>query len=307
MNKIKPIVTFIWVMNIALIGGTAYFLPSVIFPEKKLKNKEYKVDTSIKGNGTVVNRKEFPSLKFLPNPMKIDKGVNPHFVDNTGIGAKIIVVASWPHPTLPTCSIELKTQPGKQLTAFFKEAIVELNGNPVLDLAGWVLVEAYESHVFFENGTRREEVKVKGSSIGSDTPFKIHTNVDLKTITDYRQLNSQSVRDKPTDSFESWQIDPKEAEWISLKQEEILSNEVVFLPVSDGGVRITHLKENSVISARGFQKDDIIKSINRRKVSSLDEARKIANALRNEGPSVVTIVVNRAGKDYTMTYRLKTK
>jgi hypothetical protein len=302
MRRIKLIATLIWALNVGIIAASAFFLLRVVMPEKKVVPKSTRTPRPIDNNVNTI-AKNYDRLRSMPNPMKNEKAEGPRLTEAGSIKSKIVVVASFPHPTEPACAVELLSQKGKQIAVYFKEKI-NINDVPVPELIGWVLMEAYSDYVVFANGDKKEILPV-GSSAGTDPKIKTFSSSDLVAITDWKHLKSTSIRDQYTASGEMWLIDPREAEWSAIHQERILTNDVRLFPYSEGGVIISELTTGSLIHERGFQKGDVIKSINGRGVNSIADAKTISEALRKEGPAEVIITVDRAGRTYQLRYRLK--
>ncbi len=302
MRRIKFIIVLIWIFNVALIAGSAFFLRNVVMPAKKTP---FTPPTRPVTQGPSTDQlKDYSALKSLSNPME-SKKVNPTVsIDPGDISSKILLIMTMPHPQEPACCIELVSKRGHQIAVFFK-APITVNDIVIPELAGWVLIEVNSDSVVFGNGDRKSTVKIISSTASFDSNPNAKTVTDLAAITDWKHLNSTSQYDVVTEHQMSWLIDPREAEWVALKQDQILNNDVSLIMHSEGGVKIADLKAGSIVAERGFQKGDVIKSINSRPVNSIADAKALAETLRKEGVGIVTITIDRAGRNFTLSYRLK--
>lgn len=115
-------------------------------------------------------------------------------------------------------------------------------------------------------------------------------------------VNSRQVEEN------RWEIDPREKEALE-EHMETLREEVEVTPVRNengepAGLRLDRIEENSLLRQRGFQQEDVIRSINDTRLESRGQLRELLTSGEFQGQTEITLEVLRRGEARELHFSL---
>ncbi|OHB69833.1 MAG: hypothetical protein A2W23_06605 [Planctomycetes bacterium RBG_16_43_13] len=312
MKRLKLLKNSLVFLDVILIIGIIVFLfNSFLFPANINWLSDMPKKDSVKTNITPPPPIQYYKvISLLPNPIEAPKKTDSPLRDTRPLAGLLQVEGTMPNskdPKKASALLQILTKK-QNVLVYYGEEILDQDGNKVSGLEGVKIVEVYFNKVVFDNNGKREELSAPDTdappiSSGIDTMKKIPPSTTFSRPYDSKEFSTDLVKDDV--NKKEWEVDERERDWLMQNHEVVLNSDLTFSFASGGGVKIDSVNSGSIVSARGFQSGDIIKTINGMEVKSYDEANKMFKdkALRNS--SKVTVVIDRAGRDITIEYRLK--
>jgi hypothetical protein len=291
MRHVKLLNGLLWVANVAIGAAiVVYAFQYLLFPETDNLLKNVEMDSNEKTKPPKQAMNDYTALKTLPNPVtpKSPTGT-PQPGEN--FPAKLLGA----HPGVDeggaAVAFLVVTTTNQGVNAYQGEPIT-YRGELVNELRGWTLLRLTETGADFTNGSktvslRRDEAAVAAMPAGPvGKPFDIG--------------QSKSKRLNMTDSTDSWTLDRAEITWAIENAEQLLSG-VELSAYPNGGVKID--SAGPIAGQRGFMDGDIVKSVNGRRISDRSDLINLANDPAMKNAMALTILVERAGRPFTLDFR----
>lgn len=116
-----------------------------------------------------------------------------------------------------------------------------------------------------------------------------------------RTYKTRKAGSSPTSA--TYIMDIEEVKWSRANFEIILRNDVVFGAARDG-LRITSVREGSMLAARGFKASDVIQSINNISIKSVKDIIALRENPAFDKPRLINVKINRNGKTMYLRYSI---
>ncbi len=290
MKHVKLINAALWIANV-LIGGAivVYACQYLLFPEHENLLKNVVEDGGKSQGGKPPLTTDFGPLARLSNPVtNVYKGTD---TPSTGFNARLLGGYKIAGDDATEVAF-LLTSSNKNVNAYRGEAILH-EGEIVSELRGWKLVRLTVDGAIFTDGTkeipiRREDV----SGLPTVGPGAMGKAFDL--------AQSKTKRLQGTDSTESWSIDRDEIQWAMQNVESLLAG-VQLSAYPGGGVKID--AAGPVAAQRGFMDGDVVRSVNGRGIRDRSDLINMASDPAIKNAMALTIMVERAGRPFTLDFR----
>ncbi|MBI2931773.1 MAG: hypothetical protein HYY16_08985 [Planctomycetes bacterium] len=190
------------------------------------------------------------------------------------------------------------TSSGMGVNAYCGQEITS-HGQPVSDLRGWKLVRLTRYGAFFTDGRRQIELR-RDDAMGGTTAGGGPRRSGDGDGAPFDLSQSKSRRTASTESHESWLIDRTEIDW-AYNNLETLMQDVQVSAYPSGGIKID--MAGTFASQRGFFDGDVIKTVNGMAVKDRADMVNIANNPQFRNAGAMIVVVERAGRPYTLDFR----
>jgi membrane-associated protease RseP (regulator of RpoE activity) len=174
--------------------------------------------------------------------------------------------------------------------ALGEELIHKLTGRTDGDLApvrGWTLTKIGEKEAVFTRGGESQTLWLSAGSGLLALRGKPYNPADYPS--------SQVVEG-------SGRIDFAEAQWALANQEAILSSVTVAPAGGDGGLKVTTVAEGSILAVRGLRANDIIKSVNNKPISTLEDIRRAMEGADPSKGGNFSVGISRGGAMRTWSF-----
>ena len=299
MRHLKAVNVLLWVAN-ALLGAAivVFAFAYLLFPAQV--NHLDKVIEDVPGSGTRrVSQApaDFSVLRNLGNPVTPRTAVagaasGPNELERV---AKFLGGYRIADRDASECAFLLVPASNQNVNAYRGEPITS-QGQLVADLRGWTLLRLTEEGALFTNGSREVELRQDSAPASSATsgakPHGAGSPFDM--------AQSKSRKTASSDAHESWTIDGAEINWANGNVEALLAD-VQLSAYPSGGVKID--AAGAIASQRGFVDQDVIKTVNGAAVRDRADLVNMANSPQFKNAGAVVIVVERAGRPYTLDFR----
>ncbi|MEK7470022.1 MAG: hypothetical protein AAB074_21855 [Planctomycetota bacterium] len=114
-----------------------------------------------------------------------------------------------------------------------------------------------------------------------------------------------------TDKRIDWEVDPREFEFAGKNFDSLLGQVTLRPFASEGGeiagLVLDDLTPGSFAAERGFQKGDVVRSVEGQALTSVDDIKKMTSSAEFEKKGSVTITVERAGRPIEMVFKVAEK
>ncbi len=290
MKHIKLLNGALWVAN-ALIGGAivVYACQYLLFPEHENLLRNVVEDGGKTQGGQAPPTTDFGPLARLSNP--VTSVIKDSGTPQSGFNAKLLGGYKIASDDASEVAF-LLTSSNKNVNAYRGEAILH-EGEVVAELRGWKLVRLTSDGAIFTDGTK--EVPVRRDDAGGLAtvgPGSIGKAFDM--------AQSKTKKLQGTDSTESWSIDRDEIQWAMQNVESLLTG-VQLSAYPGGGVKID--AAGPVASQRGFMDGDVVRSVNGRGIRDRSDLINMASDPAIKNSMALTIMVERAGRPFTLDFR----
>lgn len=164
---------------------------------------------------------------------------------------------------------------------------------------GWKLTEVTPKKAIFSKGELKAEL-----AVGQGVPPAAGSALSQYTGKAYNAKSFKTRKAGQTATSATYIMDIEEVRWAVANRERVFTAGDVRFGSARDGLRVTHVRPNSIVAARGFKADDVIQQINNKSIRSLNDLRALAKDPSFDKPRLVNVKVNRNGKTMFLRYSI---
>jgi hypothetical protein len=303
MTNAKRVNALLWTGNVVLIIGiVAFAFQFLIFPEARPRQVD--PPETVPPQGKVDDPTDVTPLSRLPNP--VIPRINTPPPGQHGQVRLIGTDRIKGEPESDTAYMEVVSRK-LHVNAYVGETILDgPSGQEVGELSGWRLKNVTSKTAVFTTPAGEQTLQLDETTIssapGPGNPLIPGNLAMAGQPWESGKFTSKKDTNRSNELQEIWTIDRKEVDWAAANVESILQG-VTMEPFAGGGLKITSLPVGSFGEERGLRTGDVLRSVNGQQIESPAKLNEVFRNL-SKNTQALNIVVDRAGKMYTLSYSI---
>ena len=303
MKQVKIINGVLWTLNVLAGAAIVVFaFQYLLFPEQE--NLLEKVVEDAPGSGARKTQQpptDYSVLRNLVNPViprkpGQDVAQGPNELERV---AKFL--GGYRIADREESEVAFLLIPGVSMNVnAYRGQPISTRSSVVVELRGWTLVRLTEDGAIFTNGQREVELRRDDAAAASAAAPTTGRGGPATPGRPFDLSQSKSRKTASTDAHESWLVDAAEIQWANQSMEQLMAD-VQLSAYPSGGVKID--AAGSFAQSRGFYDNDVIKTVNGMSVRDRTDLINLTNNPQMKNAGAVVVVVERAGKPYTLDFR----
>lgn len=190
---------------------------------------------------------------------------------------------------------------GVEMVAFTGDPILH-DGRTFEDLAGWTLEEVHRESAVFVNGAARQVLQLGQTAASlAGRPAPAVTFVSGPSEYESRAFETRLIVSDEREWV--WGMDPREMAWLAGNRKQAFRRDVELADDDSRGLRLRSVREGSIWAARGFQKDDLVQSVNGMPLREVADFDEILGRLAAKNAGDLTLKVLRAGRPMKIEFK----
>lgn len=294
MKQVKLFNGLLWGLNILMgVAIVIFAFNFLLFPKPQDPlNLDFGEEVLQAGPGRTTN---YTLLSALPNPVVKGSTAGTDLNVRPAEFQSVTLIGTWP----PTAFIRV----GNRETQAEVGQPIMFDGVEMQEVRGWKLIHVDSDTATFSDGQRQVRLQKAGGEglTGLDTVGPgVKRRPDL-VGKEYDFSKSKTKLLQDTDTRKVYGMDPEEIAWAQANFDQILANDFTFDPSGSGGLRITEVRNGSIGSLRGVEKDDILKTVNNTPITGLAELKNLKDN-QPKGQRTLSLTIERSGRTIEIQY-----
>ena len=164
---------------------------------------------------------------------------------------------------------------------------------------GWKLTEVTPKKAIFSKGDLTAEL-----AVGQGVPPAAGSALSKYTGKSYNARAFKTRKAGSTATSATYIMDIEEVRWAVANRERVFTGGDVRFGSARDGLRVTHVRNGSIVAARGFKANDVVQQINNKSIKSLNDLRALTNDPAFDKPRLINVKVNRNGRTMFLRYSI---